>query len=264
MRTLPGTGSLVILLLASIARPAAPQSHPVFEGMWGDPPVSAEDTFCAAYCTDAGLQRLGALLDDPKNDNRPYVQLSAEADNYQRDSYIRPLLTPAALRGFPLDPAKDPGFLRCEPWGLARQIFARHQLEIHARGDLLEMRYGEWDAKRIVHMAGGQRPAHPPVTPMGYSVGRYEGDALVIESDAIAPNWLAMGGLYVSEHSPQLRIVERYTRSKDGKRLLLTATIDDPQVFRMPVTAKKVWSWSPGSKIAAYTSCEPPKGLLKR
>src|SRR5689334_23823882 len=94
MRTLPGTGSLVILLLASMARPAAPQSHPVFEGMWGDPPVSAEDTFCAAYCTDAGLQRLGALLDDPKNDNRPYVQLSAEADNYQRDSYIRPLLTP--------------------------------------------------------------------------------------------------------------------------------------------------------------------------
>jgi hypothetical protein len=255
---------LVPALFAAMTVSAAAQSHPNFEGMWGDPPVTAEDTFCAAFCTDAGLERLAALLDDPANDARPYAQLSAQAFNFQRDSYVRPRLTPAALRRFPLDPATDPGLVRCEPWGLARQVFARHQLEIRQRGaDRLDMRYGEWDARRTVHLTSGPQPANQPPTPMGYSVAHYEGDTLVIESSSIAPNWLAMGGLYIAEHSDRLRIVERYTRSTDGKRLLLTATLEDPTILREPLVLKRVWSWSPSSKIAPYKDCQRPRDLAK-
>jgi hypothetical protein len=65
------------------------------------------------------------------------------------------------------------------------------------------------------------------------------------------------------EHSEQLRIVERYTRSTDGNRLLLTATITDPVTLREPLVLKKVWRWAPGSAIAPYTECERPTEVRK-
>ena len=44
------------------------------------------------------------------------------------------------------------------------------------------MRYGEWDARRTVYMDGRKRPANEPLKPLGYSVGHWEGDVLVIDS----------------------------------------------------------------------------------
>jgi hypothetical protein len=40
--------------------------------MWSDPAPTALDQFCFFACTDAGLGRLNALLDDPSNDAQPY------------------------------------------------------------------------------------------------------------------------------------------------------------------------------------------------
>ena len=130
------------------------------EGMWSDPPVTIVARFCASWCTDAGIERLNALLDNPANDGKPVAQLSAEASTYQNDTYIKSRMTPAALASFPLDPADDPGLLKCEPWGLARQMFAPHQLQIRRLGnDRVELHYGEWDARRTVYMDGRQPPA---------------------------------------------------------------------------------------------------------
>jgi len=48
-------------------------------GMWSDPPHTATGEFCFAWCTDAGMEDLNRLLDNPANDARPFAQLSAEA-----------------------------------------------------------------------------------------------------------------------------------------------------------------------------------------
>jgi hypothetical protein len=61
--------------------------------MWSDPPATAEDWFCSGWCTDTGLERLNALLDDPANDARPYDVLSADANTFQLEQYIRPRLS---------------------------------------------------------------------------------------------------------------------------------------------------------------------------
>ena len=246
----------LVLVGAAAPTPEAQQPHPL-EGMWSDPPNTLEDRFCGAFCTDAGLAQLEKLLDDPANDARPYRVLAGEAQAFQNERYIRPLLTPVALKNFPLDPASDPGFLRCEPWGLARQIFAPHQLHITVRRDRIDMRYGEWDGRRTVFLDGRPRPLNQPPTPLGYSIGRFEGEALVIESDGIAANWTR----YLSEHSDQLRIVERYVR--DGDRLLLTATMTDPWSLKEPLVLKKVWRWAPTSEIAPYADCERPTEFRK-
>jgi hypothetical protein len=253
--------ALVVLLAAVPVVAGYAQSRSPFEGMWSNPPATPEGQACVSFCSDAGLARLNVLLDDPANDSRPYSVLRVEAEKYQQDSYIVPRLTELALKTFPLAPAADPGFLHCEPWGVARQMFAQHQLEIRQRGpNVIEMRYGEWDAKRTIHLGEPKASARLPPTPMGYSVGHYEGNALVIQTTRVTPNWTR----FLSQHSDQLKIVERYTRSQDGKILYLAATMEDPSTLREPVVLKKMWSWSPKSEIAPYKDCQLPTGLVSQ
>jgi hypothetical protein len=58
--------------------------------------------------------------------------------------------------------------------------------------------------------------------------------------------------------------VERYTRSDDGKTLLMTATIQDPWSLREPIVLKKMWRWAPESRIAPYKNCERPTEFKSR
>jgi hypothetical protein len=256
-----GAAFLVFIVAATSPTPAGAQSAPsTLEGMWSNPPNTMVGRLCAFYCTDAGIDRLNALLDNPANDARPFPQLQAEAAKHERDNYIRPRLTAAALKTYPLDPADDPGLLRCEPWGLARQMVAPHQLEIRQRAnDRIELHYGEWDARRTVYMDGRARPATEAPSRLGYSVGRWEGETLVVETSGVAANQSS----WRSEHSAQLRVVERFTRSAKGDTLLLTATIEDPWSLREPVVIKKIWAWAPNSQIAPYVDCEPTTAVKR-
>jgi len=250
-----------LILLCACTPAEAPK--PNLTGMWSDPPAKIADTFCMFWCTDAGLARLDALLDDPASDEKPIGALYVLAATAQRDEYLRPRFTDAALQYTGLDPADDPGFLECEPWGFAREIFAPHQLKIEQMTDRVEMQYGEWTIRRTIYL-DGREPASASPTAMGHSVGHYDGEALVIETSSIRAN-LAPWGLgfpspwpFDGRHSEQLRVQERYSRSADGESLLLTATMEDPWALREPVVLKKVWQWAPDQEISPYESCEKP------
>ncbi len=260
---LKGPSGLVMLFLLLWAPPpsgAQAPSRSVFEGMWSDPPATAVGWFCAGWCTDAGIEHLNRLLDAPANDTRPFPDLMAEATRYQMNAYIVPRLTESARKTYPLDPADDPSFLRCEPYGLSRQMRTRHQLEIRRVGtDRLEFRYGEWDARRTIYMDGRPLPANPELTRLGTSVGRWDGDALVIESVGVRAH---LGNFNVMQ-TDQLRVVERFTRSSDDT-LLLTATIDDPGAFQAPVVLKRIWRWAPEITILPYEDCEIPAEFKRR
>jgi hypothetical protein len=250
--------SLPLVLVAGFACAGAPASRPDFQGMWSDPPSTAVDVFCFVGCTDSGVARLNALLDDPANDNRPFEEISLQADRDQLEQYIRPRLTAAALKTFPLDPADDPGFLKCEPWGFARQIFAPHQMDIRQYDDRIEIRYGEWDGRRTIYMDGRTRSPTHAASPMGNSVGRYEGNTLVVETSGVGANitfWFT--------HSDQLKAVERYTRSADGKRLDVVVTLEDPWGLQQPVQVRKAWGWAPTETISPYENCERPTEFRK-
>lgn len=256
-------GAALVLSFSLSLAATAQQRPPDLSGMWSDPPSTIEDTFCLFFCTQAGLDKLAALLADEANDDRPIPDLFAEASAFQLDTYLKPRLTPEAVATLDLDPADDPGFLECEPWAFAREIFAPHQLQMEQLADRVEMLYGEWTIRRTVHLDGRRPPAGQAASPMGYSVGRYEGTTLVVETTHIAANLAPWGPGFIpfpfdGRHSDQLRAVERYTRSVDGERLFLDVTLEDPWALREPVTLKKVWGWAPEQEIAPYDQCERP------
>ncbi len=67
-------------------------------------------------------------------------------------------------------------------------------------------------------------------TYLGYAVGRWEGDTLVVDSISFVDStWLGRGGLF---HSELMHVVERFTRQ--GDVILYDVTVEDPGVLVEP------------------------------
>ena len=73
----------------------------------------------------------------------------------------------------------------------------------------------------------------------GESVGRYEGDALVI--DTVGLNDKTFVDNFRTPHSEKLHVIERYRVIENGKRLEAQVTIDDPAIFIKPLQALHRW-----------------------
>ncbi len=71
----------------------------------------------------------------------------------------------------------------------------------------------------------------------GHSIGHYEGsDTLVIET--IAQDIRSTVDRFGTPHSEAMRVVERYTLSADGQRLGIKFTVEDPETFTVPWSAR--------------------------
>jgi len=84
-------------------------------------------------------------------------------------------------------------------------------------------------ASRVIHMSTSQES--PTDTWMGWSNGRWEGDALVVDvKNFVDQTWFDRAGNY---HSDALHVVERYTPLTTDV-IQYEATIEDPNVFTRP------------------------------
>jgi hypothetical protein len=125
--------------------------------------------------------------------------------------------------------------MTCQPLGVPRQGPPRriYQSEnditfLYLGGDA-GGGYGEY---RIIPTDGRARPkeAEFDITYMGNTVGRWEGDTLVLDSIAfIDTTWLGRGGFF---HSDRMHVVERFTRQGDA--ILYDVTVEDPEVLVEP------------------------------
>lgn len=86
---------------------------------------------------------------------------------------------------------------------------------------------------RQIFTDGRSLPVDPNPTWMGYSVGHWEGDTLVVETAGFNGRvWLDLGGLPSTE---SLRVTERFRR-RDFGHIDLETTIDDPEAYTRPWT----------------------------
>jgi hypothetical protein len=86
---------------------------------------------------------------------------------------------------------------------------------------------------RQIHMDGRKLPENPNPSWMGYSVGRWDGDTLVVETSGFTEHaWLDYDG---HPHTEALRLTERYRR-RDFGHLDVKVTFDDPGAYARPWT----------------------------
>ena len=97
---------------------------------------------------------------------------------------------------------------------------------------------------RVIHMDGRELEANPAPSWMGYSVGHWEGDALIVDSNGYnEKTWLSR---YGQPHTEALRVTERFQR-KDVGHLHVEVTYTDPAAYVKP------WSFTSDMALAADT-----------
>jgi hypothetical protein len=111
---------------------------------------------------------------------------------------------------------------------------------------------------RQIYMDGRALPKDPNPAWMGYSVGRWEGDTLVVESNGFEENnWLDNGGHPGTE---ALRLTERFHR-RDFGHIDLELTIDDPKAYTKPWKVNLVFTANPDTDLIEYVCDENEKDL---
>ena len=126
--------------------------------------------------------------------------------------------------------------------------------EIEQAPGLIVFRYEYFDQVRLIHTDGRPHlPADAPHTKMGDSIGHWEGDTLVIDTDHIAASTITNNGL---DHSDNIHMIERYRLSPDGKRLEASQWFSDPETIENNGARFIAWSKDPAKHIYPY-ECDP-------
>ena len=107
---------------------------------------------------------------------------------------------------------------------------------------------------RQIFMDGRKHPADPDPTWYGHSIGRFEGNTLVVDTVGFNDKfWFDFKG---HPHTERLHIVERYTR-KDYNTLVNQITIDDPGAYSRPFTVTFTAELAPaGDELMEYICAE--------
>jgi hypothetical protein len=108
---------------------------------------------------------------------------------------------------------------------------------------------------RTVHMDAAH-PANVQPSLHGHSIGRWEGETLVIDTIAFEPNPSGIG-LNVPA-SPSKHTVERLTLGADRTRLRYEVTVEDPVYLAGPATLTQQWDHRPDLEFSQNTgACDP-------
>ena len=120
----------------------------------------------------------------------------------------------------------------------------------------LVMLFEHYDPHRQIYTDGRPLPVNPEPTWMGYASGRWEGDALVVESVGFNDKtWLDAGG---HPHSEALRLTERFHR-RDFGHMDIEVTVNDPQYYTRPFTARLPFNLIPDSDVLEAVCAENEK-----
>ncbi|MGZ3313848.1 MAG: hypothetical protein ACXU8Q_06750 [Caulobacteraceae bacterium] len=120
---------------------------------------------------------------------------------------------------------------QCFPHGVPRLTFAPYPIRfVHQPGKIL-MLHEVGHNVRVIYMDKTEAPKDTPMSFLGYSVGRWEGNTLVVEATHL--NGQTRLDMHTS-HGPRLKVTERWTKEKTAQGftdLVDVITVDDPDHF---------------------------------
>jgi hypothetical protein len=109
------------------------------------------------------------------------------------------------------------------------------------------------DATRTIHLDLALHPANIEPSLFGHSIGRWDGDTLVIDTIAFTPHRIGIGFGVPSGAGKHL--IERLTLTADRLQLRYELTVEDPEYLSAPATYTALWDHRPD--LAPGTPCDP-------
>jgi len=200
---------------------------------------------------DSGVQTQTSMVSGPQGIFRIWTQ----SQTYSRDAtdtsagMLLPYTSTALAARERYNPLTDDTALRCIPQGMPGIMDNPFPMEIAEQGGDIVIRMEEWDVVRTVHMSDGPAPDNQLASPLGYSLGRWEEDTLVVTTNRV--NWPFFDDVGTPQ-SQDIQIVEQFLLSAEEHRLHYTITVADAATFTEPVSLSGYWVWVPDEEIKPY------------
>jgi hypothetical protein len=218
--------------------PRTAQGKPDLSGVWGTdgtPPAEIEKLF-------PGIADLAVPGDDPRGFNKFFMNVFADYKN--EDVPIKPdalklLLERAKTLG------KDNPTSHCLPAGVPMGDLLPVPRRFIQLPDLLVILYEGINPQRMIYLDGRKHILDQPAW-LGYSVGKWEGDTLVVDTRGFNDRtWLDAFG---HPRTESMHIVERITR-RDFGHIDVQMTFDDPGAYTKPFSIKFSQTLNPDTDV---------------
>ncbi len=165
----------------------------------------------------------------------------------------RPALTPRAQADLDtFDPVQDP-VIRCVAPGFPRTGAGVYPWEIVQTPDMILFLYEAFGMVRRIFLDRREPPEYFPPGLMGFSVGHWEGNELVVRTTHYAPGLLTGSGI---RQYGDMVVDERYRILEDGQVLEGEVTITAPGTFDGSWTRRYTWELDPDGMIFEAI-CDP-------
>ena len=165
------------------------------------------------------------------------------------------------------DPLNDDPAMQCIPATITRVMHTPSPpIEVRLRPDEVQINYEFMDVHRRVPIAPGLAAADAPPTVakhphLGRSVGRYDGDQLVIETVGHRAGILDTLGAPGLVQSDQMQTEERFI--PNGDRMRIVVTHHDPIYYATPLIVSFPYQRLPDGEILPW-ECKPEEASYKR
>jgi len=144
---------------------------------------------------------------------------------------------------------KDNPMLQCLPAGVPRLDAYTHPYKIVQTPGLIVILYESMTIFRQIFMDGRELPKDPQPTWLGYSIGMWEGDTLVVHTTGFNDaTWLDGSG---HPHSDAMHLVERFRR-RDMGHMDIQITIDDRKAYTKPLVYTQNQELLPDTELIEY------------
>jgi hypothetical protein len=142
----------------------------------------------------------------------------------------------------------------CLPFGMSRNINSPHGVQIIHHPDALAFLFEQntWHTW-VPTNASFKWPADLPETWNGISVGRWEGDTLVVETAGF--NGYTKLDTAGHPHSKELKLTNTFTRT-DSQSITHTVTVHDPKAYTRDWMNVRTWRLKPANDVLMEYSCE--------
>jgi hypothetical protein len=150
-------------------------------------------------------------------------------------------LTAAGRAALAARPVTDRYALSCVFTSIVGEWGGEPINRVTQRGDTITIQYGRLGIERTIHMGTAGHPANITPSLTGHSIGRWEGDVLVVDTVGFAPGMLTRA----LPHSEQLHVVERFWFDAKTRQLRREYTARDPRFLTEPVKGSNAMDMSP-------------------
>ena len=160
-----------------------------------------------------------------------------------------PLTETAAAIQAAFDPLLDNPIGECSPKGMPWIMQQPYPVKFSKDGNNILFHIEEYDLVRTIYMAQDEIEINIQPSLLGHSVGRWEGEDLVVSTHSVDWYYFNSDGI---PQSADARFEERFSLSGDGVNLDYTIVVSDPETFTEPVLMTKQWVWRPGETVNPY------------